>query len=129
MAGRSAPIRSAVPPLPAGDENGALLWNPLCTCGKAPHPSGCTPTGSSVGFDKDASDKKGDSASTKTWIGGGIAIAGALVAGFSIWKLTSKSAGSEHQAARGQRVRKDRTFIVTPVVAPNGGGATMRFDW
>jgi hypothetical protein len=90
--------------------------------------NGCKPTGSSAGFDKDASDKKGDRAALHTYIGGGVAAAGAIVAGFSVYKLMSKNSSSEH-AERGKRVRKDRTFIVTPVVAPNGGGATLRFDW
>jgi hypothetical protein len=90
--------------------------------------NGCKPTGSSAGFDKAASDKKGDRASLQTYIGGGIAVAGLIVAGFSVYKLTAKS-GTEHQASRGKRVKKDRTFIVTPIESPNGGGATLRFDW
>lgn len=92
--------------------------------------NGCTPTGSSAGYDKAASDSKGDKASTQTYVGFGIAAAGALVAGFSLYKLMSHSdSGAEHASARGRRVRKDRTFIVTPVVAPSGGGATLRLDW
>lgn len=88
------------------------------------------PTGSSDGFDKDASDRKGDGHKRQTWVGGGLIGLGAVIAGFSIWKLTRSSASAERQAARGKRVRKNPTFIVTPVVSPNGGGgATLRIDW
>jgi hypothetical protein len=88
------------------------------------------PTGSSTDFDKDASDKKGDRHRLHTWIGGGMIGVGAVIAGISIWKLTkSSSSSSERQVARGKRVPKDPTVIVTPVVSPSGGGATLRIDW
>lgn len=89
----------------------------------------CTPTGSSVGFDKDASDKKGDKHSLQTYVGAGIVGAGLVVAGISIWKLSKSTSSNSEHAARGRRVKKDRTFVVTPVVAPTGGGATLRIDW
>jgi hypothetical protein len=91
--------------------------------------NGCTPTGSKDGFDLDASNEKGDGHRTQTRIGGAIFGVGLAVTAVSIWRLTSKSKSSEQQSARGKRVKKDRTFIVTPVIAPNGGGATMRIDW
>jgi simple sugar transport system permease protein len=55
----------------------------------------------------------------------------AATVGISVYKvLTSDGASKESQTARrGKRQRKDRTFLVTPVVAPKGGGATLRLDW
>jgi hypothetical protein len=35
---------------------------------------------------------------------------------------------SKEHASRGERVRRPR-YAVTPVISPNGGGATLRFDW
>lgn len=88
------------------------------------------PTGSSAGFDHKASDQKGDDHKKQTWVGGIVMGVGAVVAGISIWKLTQSSrSSSERQAARGKRVRKDPTFMVTPVVSATGGGATLRIDW
>lgn len=89
----------------------------------------CTPTGSSAGFDLAASDAKGDRAETQTKVGGAIFGVGLAVTAISIWRLTKSSGNERQSAARGKRVKKDRTFLVTPVVAPNGGGATMRIDW
>lgn len=78
---------------------------------------------------KSESDERGDRASRNTYIGAGIVGVGAVIAGISIWKLTQSSGSTERQAARGKRVRKEPTFIVTPVVSPNSGGATLRIDW
>jgi hypothetical protein len=91
----------------------------------------CTPSvPKNPAFDIKASDSRGDKASTNTWVGGITMGVGLGVAAFGIVKIvTSSSKSTEHQAARGHRVRKERTFVVTPVVSPQGGGATLRLDW
>lgn len=91
--------------------------------------NGCTPTGSPDGFDKAASDALGDKYSKQTYVGGILLGVGVVVTGISIWKLKSSSSTSERQATRGKRVSKEPTFIVTPVVSPGSGGATLRIDW
>jgi hypothetical protein len=54
-------------------------------------------------------------------IAGGVLGAGAL-----LFAYRSDGKSMEKQAA-GKRTR--RQFTVTPVISPNGGGATVRFDW
>jgi len=54
----------------------------------------------------------------------------AAAAGFTVWaiiKVKSDSHGNEH-ARRGHRPPKP-DVVVTPVISPDGAGATLRFDW
>jgi hypothetical protein len=76
------------------------------------------------------SNKEGDKLANKATLGWAIAGVGAAVTVFSVYKVLSADKGSkERQSARGRRQRKDRTYIVTPIASPKGGGATLRFDW
>ncbi|HWU91429.1 MAG TPA: PEGA domain-containing protein [Kofleriaceae bacterium] len=61
-------------------------------------------------------------------MGGVVAVAGTLTV-IGAWKgYFSKSSGEQRQASSaGHRTRRELT--VTPVISPNGGGATVRFDW
>jgi len=63
-------------------------------------------------------------------IGGGIAVgvAGGLAL-FALYEgfIAKNSNASEHALA-GHRVHRDR-FVVTPIVSPNGGGATLQLTW
>jgi len=73
----------------------------------------------------------GEKASTRTWIGGGIAVGGAVIATIGILKayvFTGSSEASSPTSTVG-RQRKKRQFAVTPIVSPNGGGATVQIDW
>ncbi|HEY5925582.1 MAG TPA: DUF2380 domain-containing protein [Kofleriaceae bacterium] len=81
------------------------------------------------GFNKAESDKRGDRYSLHTWLGGGAAILGVAVFSISAYKWMSKGTSKERQSARGRRQKKDRTFIVTPIMSRDGGGATLRLDW
>jgi hypothetical protein len=36
---------------------------------------------------------------------------------------------SEQRPASAGRQKKKKNFVVTPVVSPDGTGATLRFDW
>ncbi|MGE5185192.1 MAG: PEGA domain-containing protein [Acidobacteriota bacterium] len=73
---------------------------------------------------------KGDRGKVMTWVGGvtaGVAGAFAIVA---LYKgFIAKDGGSSgERVVQGHRVHRDR-FVVTPIVSPDGGGATLRFDW
>jgi hypothetical protein len=57
-----------------------------------------------------------------TLTGVALAVVG-LVGGY----VMSPSSGKEKQSAAGRRTRRELT--VTPVISPDGGGATVRFDW
>jgi ribosomal protein S9 len=60
-----------------------------------------------------------------TTIGLGVIGGAALV-----YLLVSKDNSEQQPAnATGHRVKKRRNLIVTPVVSPDGTGATLRFDW
>jgi len=52
----------------------------------------------------------------------------AIGAGALIYVMISKDDAEQRPAGAGRRVKK-KTFIVTPVVTPDGTGATLRFDW
>jgi hypothetical protein len=78
----------------------------------------------------DSYNKQGDKGHTYTIIGSvtvGVGGALALVAFYQGFIAKNDDGGKEH-AQNGHRVRRDR-FVVTPIIAPNGGGATLQFDW
>jgi hypothetical protein len=93
----------------------------------------CVPAKEMPVWDKAMADKtnaKGDDYARNATYGWVISGVGAAVLGFSVYKvLTSDSGSSKEHAVRGKRQRKDRTFVVTPVASPKGGGATLRVDW
>ena len=64
---------------------------------------------------------------TLTLVGGIITAAGAVTLAYSSYVLLKHGNNTEH-AENGHRVHRDR-FVVTPVVSPNGGGATLRIDF
>ena len=106
----------------------------LCTRGQV---SGdCTPNnsnGSVTAEQHKAAVDRGNSAKTQTWVGGAVMGVGLGVAAFAFYKgfiakPNQESSTSAAKTKRGKRVRRER-FIVTPIVAPDGGGATVRLDW
>jgi hypothetical protein len=40
-----------------------------------------------------------------------------------------RGSGSESETKTARGGRKHRELVVTPIVTPQGGGATLRFDW
>lgn len=96
---------------------------------------GCTPNtsnGSLTQTQLDASNKKGDDAANMTKVGVAVMGVGVAVAAFAFYKGFiaggSKESSTSASNKRGKRVRRDR-FVITPVVSPDGGGATLRLDW
>jgi hypothetical protein len=61
------------------------------------------------------------------WVVSGVL--GAAVIGSFYMAYIRDSGGSEASKTAGRGHRKRRELVVTPVVTPDGGGATLRFDW
>ena len=75
-------------------------------------------------------NQRGDFAKGETIASGitvGLASAMFLIAGYEGFFAKHEQYPSEH-ADRGHRVHRER-FVVTPVMSPNGAGATLRIDW
>lgn len=74
--------------------------------------------------------KDGKSLSRDTYIFGiSMAVAGVFT-GYAVYKGFISSNNTTETNAVGRRVRPRRErFTVTPIVSPQGGGATLRFDW
>jgi hypothetical protein len=80
--------------------------------------------------DGQANEDEGKKWANVTNIGIGIIAVGGVVAAIGVYKVfISPSKSSSEHAARGRRARKDRTFVVTPVLSPSGAGATLRLEW
>jgi hypothetical protein len=60
------------------------------------------------------------------WVGVGVGSVAALVGVYMITRESSETTSPTSTVGR-QRTRK--RFAVTPIVAPDGGGATVRIDW
>jgi hypothetical protein len=77
--------------------------------------------------------KQGDRYQTASYVAGGLIVAGVTVGAIGLIKGFIVTGSKEKQAAGnttvGQRQRKRSSFEVTPVVGPQGAGATLRFDW
>ncbi|NVB77312.1 MAG: PEGA domain-containing protein [Kofleriaceae bacterium] len=73
---------------------------------------------------------RGDRGKMLGRVGAGIAVVSGGFAMFAIYKgfIAKSSSSSKEHASRGQRVRRER-FVLTPIVSPQGGGATLRIDW
>jgi len=56
-------------------------------------------------------------------------VLGAAVVGSFYMAYLRDSGSSESAKTASQGHRKRRELVVTPVVTPDGGGATLRFDW
>jgi hypothetical protein len=102
------------------DADGKEVSTSSSDCGRKDLRSGSNPANKA--FDK-ACD-----ANRKRFIVGGIGIATSVLAiGALYFAYRSDGQASEKQSAIGKRSR--RQLIVTPVISPSGGGATVRFDW
>jgi hypothetical protein len=101
------------------DINKKLCGHDPCKSAEAPLP----------GVDKDGLTKQGDNWQIITFSMGGVVAVTGTLAIIGAWKgYFSKGSSEKRQTSeRGHRKRRDLT--VTPVIAPNGGGATVRFDW
>jgi len=66
---------------------------------------------------------------------GSLALAGGLAVstvftGYFIYKgFISKSEKPPVGGTAGRRSKPPRNLVVTPVISPDGGGATLMFDW
>jgi hypothetical protein len=98
---------------------------------------GCVATGTPyTGADDPdltASNDRGEGAKKQTWVGGVVMGVGLGIAAVAFYKgfiapASSSSERNSSTASRGKRQRRER-FIVTPIIAPDGGGATVRLDW
>jgi hypothetical protein len=69
--------------------------------------------------------KHGDALSTTSYVGLGVAAGAALFTGVAYY-MSSRS--KEHASPVAGKPRK-KQMVVTPVVTPDGGGATVQFDW
>jgi hypothetical protein len=120
---------------------GVILWGKsqiddatkqLCAGGgypgrtDCPAPSTGALSASAIGTLND----KGDAGHLKSMIGTGVAVAAGGFAIFALYKgfIAKGEPDTAEHVERGHRVRRDR-FVVTPVIAPNGGGASVQFDW
>jgi hypothetical protein len=80
--------------------------------------------------DVDHENSRGDLGHTMSVVGVSMVIGAVVGGGLSIVMMKhhgSSSSSSEH-AMRGHRVRRD-PLVVTPIVSPNAGGATLQFSW
>jgi hypothetical protein len=104
-------------------------WGPLALKGKGDHyftgwGGSCTNTDHSFACDH------GEALATGTKVFGIGFLVSATFTGVAYY-MSSRSGGKESptQNSSTGRQKKERTFVVTPVVSPDGAGATMRFDW
>lgn len=77
----------------------------------------------------DHENSRGDTGRAMTWIGGiTVGLAGSLAVVAFYEGFIAKSGRSSSEHAMGHRVHRDR-FVVTPILSPNGGGATLQLSW
>lgn len=76
-----------------------------------------------------ANNERGRRGHTITIVGAGVAVLGTAVGAFTFYKGFVASNEKKPVGTAGRSTRPRRTLTVTPVVAPSGGGATLRFDW
>ncbi len=100
-----------------------------CAFGARP---GC-PRTAMGSFNIEESNEDGRKAATQTTVGAVVMGVGLGVAAFAFYKgfiakSSTESAASSSARTRGKRVRRER-FIVTPIIAPDGGAASIRLDW
>ena len=75
------------------------------------------PTGSSDGFDKEQSDRRGDRASQRTLIAGGVTLGAVILGGVSLYKgFLAKS-------------KREPAVLVAPTVTRDGAGAALSLRW
>ena len=118
------------------------VWKGLAIAGAVVGVAGGVFWGINAGKVNDAKEKcpeeantpecdAGHAASRNTYIGGGATFVGGAVLVIGVLKafvFTGESESASPTSTVG-RQRSKRRFAITPILAPNGGGATVRIDW
>ena len=73
---------------------------------------------------------RGDKGKLMTEIGIGAAVVGGSLAVVALYEgfIAKKDSNPREHALRSHRVHRDR-FVVTPIISPSGGGATLQLSW
>ncbi len=104
-----------------------LSWYELYKLGKVPEDDSSNPFSFSCYPDElKTRCAKGDTWVKLSYIGG---IGAAVLGGFTVYAFYKGSSRKERPVTGGRSTRPRRELTVTPVLSPQGGGATLRFDW
>ena len=113
----------------------AIYWSKLSSTGKYPgggifdYGEKCTTHMGMLDAAAPSECKSGSSDKTMTYVFGITSVVALGVTAIALVKtVTSHGNSSTEHAERGHRVHKPE-IIVTPVISPTGGGATLQFDW
>lgn len=113
----------------------ALYWSKLSSTGKYPgggifdYGNKCTTHGGMLDQGVPGECSSGGTDKTMTYVFGITSVVALGVTAIALVKtVTSHGGSSSEHAERGHRVRKPE-IVVTPVVSPTGGGATLQFSW
>src|SRR5207249_3521260 len=92
--------------------------------------NGITKQGAAPACGKAGTAGNGDKWQTRAYAYGfGLAITAVFTGYFAYKGFISKSERAPAGATTGRRSKPPRNLVVTPVVTPDGAGATLRLDW
>ena len=85
--------------------------------------------GGSFGNKSAAECAKGPTYSKASWATGITAVGAGLFAVFAYYESTVSHKTESQDGPIGHRIHKKKRIAITPVLSPDGAGATVRFDW
>lgn len=116
------------------DNSATPVWSstnlPACPLPGNPPGNMTTTTPTINKPDADAANSKGNTGQNETYVGTAVAIGFGAFAAVAIYEgfIAKHAETPAEHVSNGHRVRR-QPFVVMPVLAPNGGGATVLFQW
>ncbi len=124
-------VKGPIPDYESGKDGLPMRFNPMTMMDESVPAASASCSDDALRSRPDPGNRALDEAckaNKRRFIAGAVGIAsGVLAAGALYFAYRSEGRTMEKSTAMGKRKRRELT--VTPVISPEGGGATVRFDW